>query len=181
MFSHIVPPIFDGGNYQACGQIGVLPNHSPIATAVDIGILRIHLNDQWLTMALMVRMTVYLDAMNLWEEDKDVPSLPANPMMNQLKTHKEKKTRKSKAKACLFSTVSSKMFTRIMNLGSAKKIWNYLKKEYQGNERTKNMQVLNLTREFEMMKMNETETNKDYFDKLGGIVNKSQEKKNPLL
>nr|XP_016497714.1 PREDICTED: ATP synthase epsilon chain, chloroplastic-like [Nicotiana tabacum] len=35
------------------GQIGILPNHAPIATAVDIGILRIHLNDQWLTMALM--------------------------------------------------------------------------------------------------------------------------------
>nr|YP_010538960.1 ATP synthase CF1 epsilon subunit [Datisca cannabina]UYF12821.1 ATP synthase CF1 epsilon subunit [Datisca cannabina] len=37
------------------GQIGVLPNHAPIATAVDIGILRLrlNLNDQWLTMALM--------------------------------------------------------------------------------------------------------------------------------
>lgn len=37
------------------GQIGVLSNHAPIATAVDIGILRIRLtaNDVWLTMALM--------------------------------------------------------------------------------------------------------------------------------
>lgn len=35
------------------GQIGVLPNHAPIATAVDIGILRIRLDDQWVTMALM--------------------------------------------------------------------------------------------------------------------------------
>nr|YP_010242929.1 AtpE [Impatiens walleriana]QTJ26061.1 AtpE [Impatiens walleriana] len=35
------------------GQIGVLPNHAPIATAVDIGILRIRLKDQWLMMALM--------------------------------------------------------------------------------------------------------------------------------
>ncbi|KAK4844993.1 hypothetical protein QYF36_026861 [Acer negundo] len=35
------------------GQIGVLPNHAPIATSVDIGILRICFNDQWLTMALM--------------------------------------------------------------------------------------------------------------------------------
>ncbi|KAL2901518.1 ATP synthase epsilon chain chloroplastic [Bienertia sinuspersici] len=34
-------------------QIGVLPNHACTATAVDIGILRIRLNDQWLTMALM--------------------------------------------------------------------------------------------------------------------------------
>nr|YP_009334667.1 ATP synthase CF1 epsilon subunit [Camassia scilloides]YP_009334750.1 ATP synthase CF1 epsilon subunit [Chlorogalum pomeridianum]AEX93607.1 ATP synthase CF1 epsilon chain [Camassia scilloides]APO11560.1 ATP synthase CF1 epsilon subunit [Camassia scilloides]APO11643.1 ATP synthase CF1 epsilon subunit [Chlorogalum pomeridianum] len=35
------------------GQIGVLPNHAPIATAVDIGLLRIRLNDQWLTVVLM--------------------------------------------------------------------------------------------------------------------------------
>nr|QCT81885.1 AtpE [Protea caffra subsp. kilimandscharica] len=35
------------------GQIGVLPNHAPVATAVDIGVLRIRLKDQWLTMALM--------------------------------------------------------------------------------------------------------------------------------
>nr|AWD26656.1 ATP synthase CF1 epsilon subunit [Pisum sativum subsp. elatius]UVN16366.1 ATP synthase CF1 epsilon subunit [Pisum sativum subsp. elatius]UZS90903.1 ATP synthase CF1 epsilon subunit [Pisum sativum subsp. elatius]UZU68943.1 ATP synthase CF1 epsilon subunit [Pisum sativum subsp. elatius]UZU69017.1 ATP synthase CF1 epsilon subunit [Pisum sativum subsp. elatius] len=35
------------------GQIGVLQNHAPIATALDIGILRIRLKDRWLTMALM--------------------------------------------------------------------------------------------------------------------------------
>nr|QXT43211.1 ATP synthase CF1 epsilon subunit [Parnassia crassifolia] len=35
------------------GQIGILPNHAPTATAIDIGLLRIRLNDQWLTMALM--------------------------------------------------------------------------------------------------------------------------------
>ena len=35
------------------GQIGVLPNHAPIATAVDIGLLRIRLKDQWLRVALM--------------------------------------------------------------------------------------------------------------------------------
>ncbi|KAH1121904.1 hypothetical protein J1N35_005064 [Gossypium stocksii] len=51
--------------------------------------------------AWAARMTVYLNAMDLWdevEEDYDVPSLPVNLMMNQLKTHKEKKTRKSKPK-----------------------------------------------------------------------------------
>ncbi|KAL6491578.1 hypothetical protein OROGR_033345 [Orobanche gracilis] len=35
------------------GKIGVLPNHAPIATAVDIGLLLIRLKGQWLTMALM--------------------------------------------------------------------------------------------------------------------------------
>nr|YP_009673665.1 ATP synthase CF1 epsilon subunit [Cuscuta carnosa]QDF46381.1 ATP synthase CF1 epsilon subunit [Cuscuta carnosa] len=35
------------------GQIGILPNHIPIATALDIGILRINLNGQWLSIAMM--------------------------------------------------------------------------------------------------------------------------------
>nr|YP_010578363.1 ATP synthase CF1 epsilon subunit [Swertia przewalskii]UZP15933.1 ATP synthase CF1 epsilon subunit [Swertia przewalskii] len=35
------------------GQIGVLANHAPIATAVDIGILRIRIDAQWVTLALM--------------------------------------------------------------------------------------------------------------------------------
>ncbi|KAL5067279.1 hypothetical protein RYX36_018166 [Vicia faba] len=35
------------------GKIGVLKNHAPIATSLDIGILRIRLKDRWLTMALM--------------------------------------------------------------------------------------------------------------------------------
>ncbi|KAF3672243.1 ATP synthase epsilon chain, chloroplastic [Capsicum annuum] len=34
-------------------QIGILPNHAPIDTTVDIGILQIRLNNQWLSMALM--------------------------------------------------------------------------------------------------------------------------------
>ena len=109
--------------------------------------------------AWSVKMTVYLKALDLWEaieEDYDVPPLPSNPTMAQLKTHKERKTRKSKAKACLFTVVSSIIFTRITNLESTKSIWDYLNKEYLGNERTKNMQALNLIREFEMLKMKET-------------------------
>nr|YP_008965587.1 ATP synthase CF1 epsilon subunit [Phelipanche purpurea]CDH98333.1 ATP synthase CF1 epsilon subunit [Phelipanche purpurea] len=35
------------------GQIGILPNHAPIVTAIDIGILKIRLRNQRLTMVLM--------------------------------------------------------------------------------------------------------------------------------
>nr|QWW93364.1 ATP synthase CF1 epsilon subunit [Notoscyphus lutescens] len=35
------------------GQIGILPNHAPLLTALDIGIVKIRLNEQWSTMALM--------------------------------------------------------------------------------------------------------------------------------
>jgi F-type H+-transporting ATPase subunit epsilon len=35
------------------GQIGVSPKHAPLLTALDIGILKIKINEQWFTMALM--------------------------------------------------------------------------------------------------------------------------------
>jgi len=122
-----------------------------------------------------VRMETYLDAMDMWEaveEDYEVPPLPNNPTMSQIKNHKDRKTRKSKAKACLFSAVSSSIFTRIMSLKSAKAIWDYLKAEYEGDERIRGMQVLNLIRDFEMQKMKETETIKDYSERLLNIANR---------
>nr|BBP47129.1 putative gag-pol polyprotein [Torenia fournieri] len=122
-----------------------------------------------------VRMETYLEALDLWEaveEDYEIPALPNNPTMAQLKSHKEKKTKKSKAKACLFAAVSSTIFTRIMSLKSAKGIWDYLKNEYEGDERIKGMQILNLIREFELQRMKESETIKDYSDKLLSIANK---------
>nr|GMD97910.1 Retrovirus-related Pol polyprotein from transposon TNT 1-94 [Ipomoea batatas] len=120
-------------------------------------------------------MTVHLDASDLWQaadEDYEVAPLPANPTVAQMKLHKEKTLRKSKAKACMFSAVSSSIFTKIMRLKTANDIWDYLKKEYQGNERTRNMQILNLIREFEMMKMKEAKTIKEYSNTLLGIANK---------
>jgi len=35
------------------GQIGILSNHAPLLTALDIGIMKIRINNQWTAMALM--------------------------------------------------------------------------------------------------------------------------------
>lgn len=59
-----------------------------------------------------------------------------------------------------------------MSLETTFDIWNYLKKEYEGNQKIKGMQVLNLVREFEMQRMKESETVKEYSDRLLNIVNK---------
>ena len=102
-----------------------------------------------------VRMEAYLEAMDLWdavEEDYAIPALANNPTMTQIKTHKELKTKKSKAKACLFAAVSTTIFTRVMSHKTAKSIWDYLKEEYAGDERIRGMQVLNLIRDFELQK-----------------------------
>eukprot|EP00256_Glycine_max_P032673 XP_006577564.1 uncharacterized protein LOC102666775 [Glycine max] len=107
-------------------------------------------------------MKTYLEALDLWEvveENYDVLSLSDNPTMNQIRIHKEKKTKKEKS--CLFAGVSQTIFTRIMALKSANAIWDY-----------QEMQMLNLMREFELQKMKESETVKDYTDKSLGIANK---------
>ena len=51
-----------------------------------------------------VRMQTYLEALDLWEavdDEYEIAPLPNNPTVAQIKTHKERTTRKSKAKACL--------------------------------------------------------------------------------
>nr|KYP62427.1 hypothetical protein KK1_016960 [Cajanus cajan] len=83
-------------------------------------------------------MEAYLESLDLLEaveEDYDVFVLPDNPIVTQIKIHKEKKIKKAKTKSCLFACVSQNVFTRIMTLKSAKAIWDYLKEEYTGDER----------------------------------------------
>ncbi|KAL6317815.1 hypothetical protein AAG906_030569 [Vitis piasezkii] len=108
-----------------------------------------------------VRMTVHLQALDVWEA-----------MEENYELHKERKTRKAKAKACLFATISPSIFIKIMKINSAAEIWEYLKEEYKGNERIKNMQVMNLIREFEMKKMRESIFVKDYATQLLSIADK---------
>ncbi|XP_022930574.1 uncharacterized protein LOC111436982 [Cucurbita moschata] len=87
-----------------------------------------------------VCMETYLESLDLWEEleeDYEVPLLPVNSTVAQIKLHKEKKTRKSKAKVCLFAAVSQMIFM-----------------------------------DFELQKMKESESVKEYSHILLNIANK---------
>lgn len=142
------------------------PNFSPAAP---------HIFDGENYQLWAVRMETYLEALDLWEaveEDYEVAPLPNNPTVAQMKSHKEKKTKKSKAKAVLFAGVSTTILTKIMNLKSAKEIQEHLKREYAGDERIRGMQALTLIRGFELQKMKDAETIKEYSDRLLGIANK---------
>nr|NP_569635.1 ATP synthase CF1 epsilon subunit [Psilotum nudum]Q8WI12.1 RecName: Full=ATP synthase epsilon chain, chloroplastic; AltName: Full=ATP synthase F1 sector epsilon subunit; AltName: Full=F-ATPase epsilon subunit [Psilotum nudum]AGC26799.1 ATP synthase epsilon chain [Psilotum nudum]BAB84222.1 ATP synthase epsilon subunit [Psilotum nudum] len=35
------------------GQMGILPNHAPLLTALDIGVMKIRIDERWSNMALM--------------------------------------------------------------------------------------------------------------------------------
>jgi len=70
--------------------------------------------------------------------------------MAQIKNQKERKARKSKARATLFVAVLKEIFTRIITIKLAYEIWSLLQNEYEEDERIKGMKALNLVREFEM-------------------------------
>ena len=51
---------------------------------------------------------------------------------------------KAKARACLHAALPFAIFSRIMALKPSKEIWEFLKNEYEGEERIKGMKVSNL-------------------------------------
>ncbi|KAK3418227.1 hypothetical protein EUGRSUZ_H04178 [Eucalyptus grandis] len=104
--------------------------------------------------AWVVRMRAYLEDCDFWEaveQDYEVAPLLDNPTINQIKFHKERTTRKAKAKSCLYAAVSPAIFNRIMACGSAKAIWDFLKAGYQGDERIRSVKGLNLITKFERL------------------------------
>ncbi|KAK0571356.1 hypothetical protein LWI29_014639 [Acer saccharum] len=119
-------------------------------------------------------MKSYMKAFGLWDyvnEDKQVPPLRANPTIAQMKQHEEEKMKRDKAVTCLYSALSDSVFTSIMHLDTAKLIWDELKERFEGSERVRSVKLLTLKREFEMLRMKEGETVKDYSSKLSELVN----------
>ncbi|XP_022860298.1 uncharacterized protein LOC111380868 [Olea europaea var. sylvestris] len=102
------------------------------------------------------KMKAYLKAYDLWEITKsgiEPPPLSENPTIAQLKQHSEEVAKK------------------IITYETAKEAWDRLQEEYRGNARTRQMQVLNLRREYETLKMKDSESVKEYSDRLMRVVN----------
>ncbi|KAK5785365.1 hypothetical protein PVK06_039943 [Gossypium arboreum] len=122
----------------------------------------------------IVKMRTYLQAFDLWEVDNtDVEPAPlrANPIVAQIRQHADERTKRHKAMSYIQNCVSDVIFTRIMACETPKQAWNKLKEEFQGTERTRHQQLLNLRRDFENLKMKEEETVKKYSDRIMVVVN----------
>jgi len=121
-----------------------------------------------------MKMQSFLEAYELWDivtQDIPIPPLRENPTLAQIKSYNEEKAKRSKVKSLIQNSVADFVFYRIMACSTAKEAWDRLKEEYQGNDRTRQMRVLNLKREFESLKMKESETISEYADRISLIVN----------
>ncbi|XP_031264410.1 uncharacterized protein LOC116122736 [Pistacia vera] len=122
-----------------------------------------------------IRMRAYLRGQGLWqyvEEEKQPPQLGPNPTLNQMRMHEEEMSKAPRALSHIYSAVTDLVFTRIMACETAKEAWDRLREEFMGSDTTRNMQVMNLRREFEMLRMQEVEKVKEYVDRLMSVVNK---------
>jgi len=109
----------------------------------------------------------------LWEAViSEIQPLQADPTVVEIRNYNEELRTRSKAKTCIHYAVSDVVFTRIINCETTKEAWDTLREAFQGNERTWQLQILNLRKEFEMLRMKETEIIKEYFDRLLIVVNK---------
>lgn len=86
-------------------------------------------------------------------------------------SNSEETTKKFKALSALHAGVSDVIFIRIMACTTAKEVWDKLKEEFQGSVRTRQMQVLNLKRDFEGLRMKDYEVLKEFSDRLLKVVN----------
>lgn len=120
-------------------------------------------------------MKAFLRAFDLWkviEIGRDPPvQRHANPTLAQIKQHSKDIAKRYKILFCFQFAVSDSIFTRIMTFNSPKKVWDKFRKEFQGSEQTRQIQILNLLREFEVLKMKDDESVKEYIDKVMKIVN----------
>ncbi|XP_073219704.1 uncharacterized protein [Cicer arietinum] len=120
-----------------------------------------------------VKMRTQLRAYDLWEvveTTTEPPPLQENPTIAQMRYHSEQVAKRDKAITILHSAVNDDVFMRISHLETTKQVWEKLEEEFFRNERTKQMQVLNLKREFEALKMNEAETINDFMTKVMKVV-----------
>ncbi|KAK5786032.1 hypothetical protein PVK06_040657 [Gossypium arboreum] len=122
----------------------------------------------------VVKMRTYLQAFDLWKVVNSViepAPLRANPTVAQIRQHVDERTKRHKAMSCIQNCVSVVIFTRIMACETPKQAWDRLKEEFQGTERTRQQQLLNLRKDFENLKMKEEKTVKQYSDRIMAVVN----------
>ena len=121
-----------------------------------------------------VKMTAFLKAHDLWEvvsTGREPAPLPADPTLAQIKYHNDECSKKFKALTFIHQSVSDAIFPRILGAQTAKEAWDKLRDEFQGSERVRSVKLLTLKREFEMLRMKEGETIKQYSSKLIELVN----------
>ena len=124
-----------------------------------------------------IKMKTFFCSQDLWDivdEGFTIPEDTSTLNANQKKELKENKQKDSKALFFLQQAVEDSIFPRIMGATSAKDAWGTLKEEFQGSDKVRAIKVQTPRREFELIKMKESETVKDYYTNIKELVSQNE-------
>lgn len=113
----------------------------------------------------LVKMKAFLMAHDLWdviEQGYEQPDAEGNYTVAQVKQQKDQSMKNVKALSFLFTTVLEEIFPKIVATTTAKEAWDKLEEELKGSEKVRAVRLQALTREFENLRMKETEKAKNY-------------------
>jgi len=117
-------------------------------------------------------MKTFFRSQDLWdiiEEGFTIPEDTSTLTAAQKKELKENKQKDSRALFAFQQAVDDTIFPRIIGATSAKQARNTIQEEFQGSDELRNVKLHSLRREFELIRMKESETIK-YYSRIKEIV-----------
>ncbi|BBH09623.1 ADP glucose pyrophosphorylase large subunit 1 [Prunus dulcis] len=121
-----------------------------------------------------IQMKVLYAAQDLWEVVENgfvEPNDQAVLTQQQLTELKETRKKDKKALFFIFQAVDEAIFERISSCTTSKQAWDTLFASYKGEEKVKMARLQTLRGEFDMLRMKESESVEDYFNRVISLVN----------
>ncbi|XP_022853494.1 uncharacterized protein LOC111374962 [Olea europaea var. sylvestris] len=121
-----------------------------------------------------IKMKTHLCAQNLWDVVNDGyinPDDISTLSTAQKKELKENQQKDSLTPLALQMSLADTYFSRIMRAKMVKETWDKLKEEFYGSYKVRTCCLQTLRRNFENLKMKDSEIAKDYYSKIDKIVN----------
>ncbi|KAL0312603.1 UNVERIFIED_CONTAM: Retrovirus-related Pol polyprotein from transposon TNT 1-94 [Sesamum radiatum] len=115
-----------------------------------------------------IKMKTYFQSQKLWEIVEEGVTLPEDSSTSSSAEKGKLENKKAKDSEALYyiqTAVADHIFPRISVATSAKEAWSILQKEYQGSAKVRIIKLQTLRRDFENMKMKDSETIDEYYTK----------------
>ncbi|KAK4393449.1 Retrovirus-related Pol polyprotein from transposon TNT 1-94 [Sesamum angolense] len=134
---------------------------SSLAKQISVPIFSGQNYDYW-----AIKMKTYFQSQKLWELVEEGVTLPEDSSTSSSAEKgklENKKANDSEALYYIQTAVADHIFPRISVATSTKEAWSILQKEYQGSANVRIIKLQTLRRDFENMKMKDSETIDEYY------------------
>ncbi|KAI0519880.1 hypothetical protein KFK09_007341 [Dendrobium nobile] len=121
-----------------------------------------------------IQMRVLYQSQELWEIVENgfqEPEVERDLNQRLLQELKENRKKDRKALFFIYQAVDEIIFERISTVKTAKEAWDTLHASYKGDEKVKMVRLQTLRSQFDMLKMKESESVEEYFNRVITIVN----------